>query len=87
MSARVIYTPKFITGTTTTNVKLANNGVLHSIVVGQSPTGSIEVFDGATKIAELKSGIVEGTYIFDANYGTSLIVVTNGDAKLTVNFD
>lgn len=78
------------TGTTTEVVTqvATGQGVLHSIVIGETAAAPIVVVDGTSgttaNLATLKSLIAEGDYIFDANFKTGLRIVTTGASKFTV---
>ena len=78
----MIYKPTYISTVATTTVS-TKPAVIHSIVLGETAAGAITIKDGATDIAVLKASIAEGTYIFDAECRTSLVIVTAGASKLT----
>lgn len=85
------FVPYYISGTTVAQVS-SHNGLLHSIVIGETAPGTITVYDegvgtGTTTIvAVLKASIAEGTYLFDANISKGIRVVTAGGSKITVNY-
>ena len=81
----MIYKPTYISTAATTTVS-SKPAVLHSIVLGETAAGAITIKDGDTTIAVLKASITEGTYIFDAECRTSLVIVTAGASKLTANW-
>ena len=77
----------YISSATTTQVK-SGSGFLHAIVVGETAAGSIKVIDNTTgtttNLGELKSSVVEGTYVFNCNFSTGLRIVTAAASKITV---
>jgi hypothetical protein len=81
-----IFKPKYISTATTTTFGQQTNGVLHSVVVGETSAGSITISDAVGTIAVLKASIAEGTYIFDSAYTKNLVVVTAGASKITINY-
>jgi len=80
-----IFKPTYISTQTTTIVS-TKPAVIHSIVLGETAAGAITIKDGDTTIAVLKASIAEGTYIFDAECRTSLVVVTAGASKICVTW-
>ena len=76
-----------ITTATTTQVFLGA-GVLKRIVVGETATGTIKVYDAITgttsQVVELNASIVEGTYEFDIHLKTGCRVITAGASKIVV---
>lgn len=90
MVTNPIYSRTYISGAATTQVK-TGNGVLHAIVVGETAAGAIQIIDGTsgstTNLGELKASIVEGTYIFDANFSLGLRIITAGASKITVVYN
>ena len=72
---------------TATTIK-TTRGTLHAIIVGSTPTKAIEVYDGVgsggTKLAELKTSITEGTYVFNCIFATGLHIVNPGGGKISV---
>ena len=81
-----MYKPKYISSATTTTVGTQPNGVLHSIVIGETSAGAITISDAVGTIAVLKASITEGEYKFDVAYTGYLTVVTAGASKLTVTW-
>lgn len=77
----------YISTATSTQVK-TGPGILHAIIVGTTAAGSIIVIDGTSgstpNIATLKSSIVEGSYIFNANFSGGLRIVTAAASLITV---
>ena len=74
--------------TNTDTYPFAGKGTLHSIVVGTTAAGAITVADGtasaSTTFAVLKSGIAEGTYLFDCVCKTGLKITTAASSLITV---
>jgi len=79
--------PTYISTNTTTQV-FVGKGVLNVIVVGTTAAGSIIVYDSATttanKVLELKSSIVEGSYIFNIRLKNGCRIVTAASSLITV---
>lgn len=79
-----------ITTGTTTVVK-SGAGVLKSITVNTTAAGAITVYDNTsaagTKIATLKSSVVEGTYQYDVAFATGLTIVTAAASDITVAYN
>lgn len=77
----------YISSATTTQVK-SGAGFLHAIIVGTTAAGAIQIIDNTTgstvNIGELKSSIVEGTYIFNCQFSTGLRIITAAASKITV---
>lgn len=84
------FASNYITTATSTQVK-TGPGILHAIVLGETAAGAISVIDGTSgstaNIATLKASIVEGTYVFNANFSAGLRIVTAGASKLTVLYE
>ena len=76
---------KHISTATTTTIAGSGQGVLHAITVNNA-VGAITVFDVVGNIAVLKSGLAEGTYLFDVGFAGYLKVTTAGAADLTVSY-
>lgn len=79
---------QYISTNTTTQV-VTGNGVLKSIIIGETAAGAITIYDesgsGTDKvIAVLKASIAEGEYKFNVVFGEGLKIVTAGASKLTV---
>ena len=71
--------------TQTTTVVCPKSSVLAAIILGETASGSITVYDGTTIIAVLKASIAEGNFDFhDRVVDGPLSVVTAGASKLTV---
>jgi len=77
---------KYISTATTTQFGDKPNGVLHSVVIGETAAGAITISDQVGTIAVLKASIVEGTYLFDVAYTGYIKVVTAGASKLSVTY-
>lgn len=61
--------------------------ILHSIIVNTAAAGAITITDGSDAVAVLKASITEGTYYYDIELKTSLIVVTAAAASdITVTY-
>ena len=82
-----VYDYAYISTGATTQVK-TGAGKLHSIVVGETAAGSIQIIDGTagttTNLGELKASIVEGEYLFDVAFSAGLRIVTAAASKITV---
>jgi len=77
-----------IDSATTTTVSERDIGVLHSVVVNTAAAGAITVSDNSGTIAILKSGVVEGTYLYDVSYSGYLKVVTaHADSDVTICYN
>lgn len=76
-----------ISSATTTTVK-SGRGTLKSIVVNTAAAGAVTVYDNTagsgTKIATLKSSVVEGVYEYNCRFITGLTIVTAAASDLTV---
>lgn len=83
------YEHKNIASATTTVVS-TGPCVLHSITVNTTAAGAITVYDNTaasgTKIATLKSSIVENEYGYDVRCRTGLTVVTAAASDVTVSY-
>lgn len=77
---------KYISTNETNTFGSKPNGVLHSVVIGETAAGTVTISDATGTIAILKASIVEGTYLFDIAYTGFLKVITAGASKLTVNY-
>jgi len=77
---------KYISSATTTTIGTQPNGILHSIVIGETSAGSITISDAVGTIAVLKASIAEGVYEFDCAYTGALTVITAGASKITINY-
>lgn len=75
---------KYISSAETYIITTKDNGILHSIVVGETAGGAITVSDNTNTIAVLKASIPEGVYLFDVAWVGFLKVVTAGASKITV---
>ena len=75
-------------GTATTTQVVTGQGTLHSIVVGTTSAGAIQVIDSVSgttsNLAELKASTLEGTYEFNVRFNTGLKIITAGASKITV---
>lgn len=84
-----IFEYRNITTATTTVVK-SGAGVLKAITVNSTAAGTITVYDNTsaagTKIATLKTSVVEGTYEFNVAFGTGLTIVTGAASDITVSY-
>ncbi len=58
--------------------------VLHSVVLGETSTGTIEIKNGDDEIGTLKEDVAEGRYVFDAECRKNLSITTSQTPKLTV---
>jgi len=81
-----IYKYKYISSATTTTFGTKPTGVLHTVVVGESPTTEVVISDVVGTIATLKSGIAEKTYTYDVSYTGSLTATSNGISNITINY-
>ena len=73
------YSFKNITDTTTASALVKNGaGFLKAVIVNNTAAGAVIVVDGTTgagtKIATLKSSVVENTYWYNANVATGIYV-------------
>lgn len=79
-----------ITTATTTVVK-SGTGILKSITVNSTAAGTITVYDNTsaagTKIATLKTSVVEGTYEYNVSFNTGLTIVTGAASDITVAYN
>lgn len=83
-----VFKPTYIS-TAATTVAKSGTGVLGTIVLTETTTGTITVYDNTaasgTIIAAFKASVVEGTYEFNCAFSIGCTVVTTGASKLTVN--
>jgi hypothetical protein len=83
------FNPTNIAGIATTLVK-SGTGVLHSITINTTAAGTITIYDSltasGTKIATIKTSVVEQTFVFDCAFATGLTVVTAAASDITVNW-
>jgi hypothetical protein len=83
------FTPTNIAAATTTLVK-SGAGVLHSITINTTAAGTITIYDSltaaGTKIATIKTSVVEQTFVFDCAFATGLTIVTGAASDITVNW-
>ena len=77
----------YISTNTTTQVH-TGQATLVAIIVGETAAGSIKILDNitgtTTNLGELKSGIAEGTYIFNCSITLGIRIVTAASPKITV---
>jgi hypothetical protein len=73
--------------TTVSTVVKSGAGMLHAIIINSTAAGTITVYDNTagsgTKIATLKSSIVEGTYTFNLKFDTGLYVIPAAASNVT----
>lgn len=73
---------------TVSQVIKGSAGMLHSIVINTSAAGTVTIYDNATegvgtKIATLKSGLTENTYIYDIKFSNGLYVIPAAAVNIT----
>lgn len=72
------------TGTTTV---FSGGGILRKVIIGTTAAGAITLVDGSTPFAELKSSIVENTYVYDVVIEDSLYVVCAATPLVTITWE
>lgn len=77
---------KYISSATTTTVGTQSNGVLSSVIIGETSAGAITISDSKGTIAVLKASILEGVYEFKCAYSGYLTIVTDGASKLSIMY-
>lgn len=62
-------------------------GMLHAIVINTAAAGIVTIYNNTegtgTKIATLKSGLTENTYIYDIKFSTGLYVIPAAAVNIT----
>ena len=81
------YINYYISSADTYTLSQKSEGVLHSVVVGETAAGTITISDSKGTIAVLKVSIGEGTYLYDVSWTGFLKIVTGAASKITVSYN
>ena len=77
-----VYGPQHFSGAVTNAQVTSGPGVLHTVVVGTAGT-TVTIKDGAVTLAII--GAVTGTFIFDCQIVTGVVVTSTGTPDFTIN--
>lgn len=80
------YLYKHINTADTYTLATKSEGILHSIVVGETDAGTITVSDARGVIATIKANAPEGTYLYNVAWSGFLEVVTAAESVITVSY-